>query len=1754
MSSFGFSGTNAHVVIEEAPLMAVAAPAIEAGATGAETIVAERPWHLLTLSARTAPALKAQALAYGALLSELAAQSATSSSLSSTSSSISSSLADICYTAGVGRSHMEHRAALVVSDPADAARLLAALAEERPLPGVHAGISADPPKTAWLFTGQGSQYGGMGKELYETQPVFRATVDACAAAVEGMLERPLVEVMFEVDGPVGHTSYAQPALFALEMGLARLWQSWGLSPDVVLGHSVGQYAAACVAGAFTLEQGARLLAERGRLFGSLPEGGSMAAVFAEAGIVEARLAAYPTVSVAAYNGAHTVISGPGADIRALVDLFRQDGKRTEELDTSHAFHSELLEPVLDAFEAYADQIPYETLTRTLVCNRTGKVLGAQARLDAAYWRRHSRQPVQFAQSVQTLAALGCKVLVEVGPQPVLTAMALRAWPEGPQAPQAVASLRRETPDARQIEEALGKLYVAGARIDFKAVDAPWHRAKVDLPKYPFQRKRYWPRPFVARGSGSNALLGSQSDLPSGDTAYTTCFSVKHLPWLQDHVIYGAMVVPGATYAVMALTAVGVPAQLTEAFFYEPIVFTGDEARDVHLTLKAADEASPGKRKFEVHSRPRSDRDALWSLNASGTIELEAAAPQSPFDEPLDSVISRMSPLLPQRLFDGFAESELNWGPNWANSLQALWADGPEALGEIKAGDELAEHLASEPIHPVLLDLCTGVAGAVLLAAAPAGTVPDGSLFLPLRYERVTLRERMPRRFYCHARWRAGSDERSETQAFDLTFLDSEGRTLGGIDGFVVKRAPRQALLRGLGIDSGRLLHRLTWREHPLAAAPSEVAVPSGPWLIAGASDDPALAMLLASLIERGQRVVSAGPTKASADDHVALDPRRLEDWQAAFRQLAETGEVPSGIVWLADKHLGRTEDETSGDLLARLEADLNGVIGTVSHIIGREGPPLARGVWLVTSHAVAAEPSEDVDPAHAAIWGLGRTILAEQPGARATLVDTDGTGDAMQSLAGVLITGAPEPEFVLRQKKCSVPRLMPWARSGQLATPTQDYRLQPSQRGAIDNLRLAPEDFLPPEPGYLQIRPHAGGLNFRDVLNVLGLYPGDPGEIGGELAGVVTAVGEGAVGFEVGDRVFGFAPGGAFATLVNSPYAFLAKQPDGIGAVEAATLPAAMLTAMLAYEWALPKPGDRVLIHAASGGVGLAAVQLAQRAGATVFATASAPKQQTLRDLGIEHIYNSRTLDFADRILADTDGAGVDIVINSLTSEGYVAATVKATAKGGRFVEIAKRSIWSPEEMAAARPDIAYHVLALDDVMENDPARIKTMLDNLAHDMRSGALKPLPFLSYPITEAKAAFRYMQQARHIGKIVLTVPEALKPRSDRSYLITGGMGALGLQAAEFLAQSGAGRLVLSGRRPPSDSVQQAIAAIEGQYNCSVDVVTADIGNEDEARALIEGIRRDERPLGGVFHLAGVLDDALLPQQTPEKLRTTLVPKALGAWHLHQLTLADEPEFFVLFSSASAVLGSPGQANYAASNGFLDGLAAHRHALGLPATSVNWGPWADAGMAATETVRANLEKQGLTPLKPTTALSAMAEMMRHGTVQATVIAAQWQRVAKLMGPTRPPKLEHVLPKAATAQVSDGAFLKQLEKIPLAQRADFLTENLQAQLQHILGLAQPPAADSRFLELGMDSLMAVELRNGLLGQFGATVTIPSTVVFDHPTVRALAEYLASQTMGGPPPADAASSDAAAEKAAVAPPKGEAVETRKEEKALAEL
>ncbi|WP_105347906.1 type I polyketide synthase [Mycobacterium sp. ITM-2016-00318] len=1682
VSSFGFTGTNAHVLIEEAPTPPVPAEMAAAESAAAESIspdTGQQSVNVLPLSARSPEALVALAERYETWLT----------------AHPDADLADVCRTAGTGRSHFEHRAALVVDSVQTAHDGLTELAANRVRPGVVRGECTDRPTTAWLFTGQGSQYPGMARELYDAEPVFAETVDRCAEAVKDILPRPLLEVLFatgrETGGQAGetlrHTSFAQPALFAVEMGLARLWQSWGIEPDVVLGHSVGQYAAACVAGVFSLDDGARLMAQRGRLFGSLPEGGRMVAVFTDAKHVEQVAGQYPRGSVGAYNGPNTVLSGPGEDLEKIVATLEDDAIRCTWLQTSHAFHSELLDPILDEFESYAAQLTYAAPTLPLICNRTGAVLTTQTPLDARYWRRHSRQPVQFAESVRTAAALGCSVLMEIGPQPVLAGAAVQVWPEHLAAPRAIVSLRKGVGDRRQIADALAAAYVGGHRPDFAALDRQ-PRRRVELPTYPFQRRRFWPKTSAMAGSdgygtGGSAILGSAKDLASGDTVYTSRLSVKSQPWLSDHVIYGTVVVPGATYAAMTLAAVGTPARVKDLFFYEPIILPEKASREVQLTLHPLE--ADGELRFQVHSRPYGDRDSDWSLNAEGTAVTGVDDEQAPEqDEPVDAAIERMERMRPQDLFETFADMELAWGPNWSGSLKSLWLTEGEAIGDITVGEELAENLGTEPMHPVLMDLCTGVAFPAFPAMLAAEQGVD-DLYLPLRYGQVFLREKMPRRFYCRARWHK-SDLDAETQVFDLDFVDRDGRLLGGIREFTVKRAPREALLRGLGGDATRLLYTVGWHEVPLQGSDDVVESASGTWLIAGFDE---LAATVPGCIPFDR----------------TTDPEPLGQ---LLTQAAERGLPFSGVVW---RSAGPSPDESTLEVAARLEDEIANLLSAV-HTVQGGRVKLPGGLWIVTEGAVACESGEPVDPVQAALWGLGRTTINEEPALRCKLVDCDGSPEAVKVLAGLLGTGADEPELALRQGKLLASRLLPWARSGHLTVPRGgDYALAPTERGAIDNLRLIEKDVPPPEEGYVQVAVEAAGLNFRDVLNVLGLYPGDPGPIGGDFAGTVTQLGDGVSELEVGQRVYGFMQG-AFASRFNVPAQLLAPIPDGISAVEAATIPAAALTVRLAFDWAQIKPGDRVLIHAASGGVGLAAVQLAQQQGAIVFATASTYKRATLRDLGVEYVYDSRTTDFADQILADTGGSGVDVVLNSLTNEGFLEATVRATAKNGRFAEIAKRDIWTTEQMAEARPDIEYEIVALDTVTLCEPERIRKLLTEVSEGLGKGEWKPLPAEIYPLTEARAAFRRMQQARHIGKIVVQIPTPLQPRGDRSYLITGGLGAIGLHTAAYLAQRCAGDIVLTSRRAPDAQAQQAIDEITERYHCRIHIFSADVGDESEVATLLDRIHDELPPLAGVVHLAGVLDDGLLSAQSVERFRTTLSPKAFGAYHLDRLTRDDELDFFIVSSSVSSLFGSPGQANYATANALLDGLVARRRAQGLPATGVNFGPWAQGGMASSEAATANIGAQGLIPLEPSAALGALAEVVANGTGQGTVIKANWQRAAKVLGGSRPPILDLVLPSAVGEVTGDSELLKALMEIPVPQRAGFVTEFLQREVQNFLRLAQPPAASSRFLDLGTDSLMAIELRNRLHSQFGGKFTINATAVFDYPTIGGLAEYLVGQ------------------------------------------
>jgi myxalamid-type polyketide synthase MxaE and MxaD len=461
VSAFGFSGTNAHVVLEAFP------------AEPTKPTAVQRTHHLLLLSAKSHPALLEMARQYGSWLRGDA----------------SMDLSDFCHTAGAGRARFEERGAIVAATHDEAVRLLDALAADSSTAGLWQGMKRTPPKCAWMFTGQGSQYPGMARRVYETEPVFRALLDRCDKLLSAEFKLPLLSTIFDADASrIDDTAVAQPAIFAVEMGLAELWRSWGIEPDVVLGHSVGQYAAACFAGVFSLEDGLRLIARRGQLMSELPRNGKMAAIFTPAAGMREVLAGFPQLAMAADNGGHSVISGDAAGVDSAVRIFEERGVICRSLATSHAFHSPLIEPALDAFEAVARGIDFRPARLTLICNLTGQPLAGGQTLDAAYWRRHARQPVEFSRSIAAVARLGCKALVEIGPDAVLSTLVRRCWPKSSEAPLCVPSLRRGQNETEQLAKALGQLFVAGLPVEAAA----WQRGrKLRLPTYPFQRRRYW---------------------------------------------------------------------------------------------------------------------------------------------------------------------------------------------------------------------------------------------------------------------------------------------------------------------------------------------------------------------------------------------------------------------------------------------------------------------------------------------------------------------------------------------------------------------------------------------------------------------------------------------------------------------------------------------------------------------------------------------------------------------------------------------------------------------------------------------------------------------------------------------------------------------------------------------------------------------------------------------------------------------------------------------------------------------------------------------------------------------------------------------------------------------------------------------------------------------------------------------------------------------------------------------------------------
>ncbi|WP_145013573.1 type I polyketide synthase [Mycobacterium marseillense] len=1590
VSSFGISGTNAHVIVEQAPVELSPEPESAPAGGDSNPVV---PW---VVSARSPDALTGQAQR---LLDRLGAGPGVPA-------------ADVGWSLATTRAAFEHRAVLIGAESADLTAGLAGLAAGAPVPGAIAGRTRSVGKRVFVFPGQGSQWLGMGAGLYERFPVFAQAFDDAVAAVDNHCRLPLREVMWGADAELlQSTEFAQPALFVLEIAVAALWESLGVTPDVVIGHSVGEIAAACVAGALSLSDAAGLVTARGRLMAQLPPGGVMMAVTAAEADVVPLLNG--DVSIAAVNGPRSlVLSGSEAAVKMVADRLADGGARVRQLEVSHAFHSPLMEPMMGEFSAVAAGVSASEPRIALVSNLTGQLAGPDYGT-VAYWVDHVRKPVRFVDGVQLAESLGAGVFLEVGPGAALTAAVDQSLTTD--RAMSVVSMAKGRPEVDSLLSAAGQLFATGSDVDWSAAFTGLNARRIALPTYAFVRRRFW---LSSDSVGSaniaslgltdaeHALLGAVVDRPdSGGMVLTGRLSTAAQPWLADHAVAGTVLFPGAGFVELALRAgdeVGCSV-IEELTLSAPLVVPAGGVVQLQVVVDAAGDA--GARAVSVHSRvAQSD----WTLHAEGVLSDGPAAPAAD--------LSVWPPVGAEAVdvtgaYDGLADRGYGYGPAF-QGLRAVWRRGGETFAEVELPQQAGAATGGFGIHPVVLD-----------AALHALGVADVSIetVLPFSWQGVSL-------------YAAGASR------------------------VRVRLAP---------------------------AGAGAVAVD-----LADASGLPVL-----SVRELVTRAVSADQLSAAVATRSGSGELLDVVWSPVSPPGNDVGE--SVTVWEPPPGASVTSVyAATHDALAVLHSRLTGD---------------AAGTLVVATRGAVARAGEDVsDLAGAAVWGLVRSAQAEHPG-RMVLVDTDGSLD----IAAVI--GCGEPQLLVRDGVAYCARLKPAGRRALLSLPEPPsvWRLAAGDAGTLED--LAVQEYPPAEleSGQVRVRVAAAGVNFRDVLVALGMYPG-AAQLGAEGAGIVTEVGSGITDVAVGDAVMGiFGLAGSEAAVDRR---LVTGVPPGWSMAQGAGVPVVFLTAYYGLSvLAGLRAGQRVLVHAATGGVGMAAVQLARHWGAEVFATASRGKWDTLRAMGFDdaHIADSRTLEFEQKFRAAAGDAGFGVVLNSLAGD-FNDASLRLLGPGGRFIEMGKTDLRDPDVVAQAHPGVGYRAF---DLMEAGPDRIAEMLAELIGLFASGVLAPLPVKAFDARSAADAYRFVSQARHIGKVVLTMPDGPAGLAGGTALITGGTGMAGSAVARHLVERHrVPHVMLVSRTGERAAGMAELAGDLREAGASVSVVACDVGDRDAVASLLAQVP-PQYPLRSVFHAAGVIDDAVVASLTPARIDTVLRAKVDGAWNLHELTRDLDLAAFVAFSSMAGIVGAPGQGNYAAANSFLDALAAHRHAQGLPGLSVAWGMWEEPSAMTQhlgEADRARMSRAGLSALSTRQALELLDAALLGE--QPMVVGTRLDRGALAHhSAALPPLLSQLATRPArrvlehTDMVSLTGLRARLDGLSPEQRQAELVELVCGNAATVLGHTSADVnADDAFGDLGFDSLTAVELRNRL--KIATGLTLSPTLIFDHPTPAALAEHLGTE------------------------------------------
>ncbi len=1692
VSSFGFSGTNAHIVIGEAPSDSAArGPA-------AERIV-------VPVSGQSEQALRRLARSYRDVLDDEV------------------SAADLARTAALGRSHLTHRAAVVVSGDAEARSALEHLAAGTPDARIALGqaIPGQMLEPVFLFTGQGSQYPGMAKAVYDASPVFREVIDRADQLLgPDRLGRTLKAVLWSdasaasESAPIHETDWTQPALFAVEYGFAALWQSWGIVPAAVIGHSVGEYVAACVAGVFSFEDGLRLIAERGRIMHALPPGGTMAAVFAPQSMVTEVIQPWrDRLAIAAVNADDSVvISGATDAVDAALAALQARQVEGHRLYISLAAHSPLTEPILDAMEGAAAKVPMVAPRIPVAWNLTGGALGAGAVPDARYWRRHLRESVRFADGLRWLYGQGFRTFLEVGPHPTLTALAARTLPESDTL--LVGSIRRGKDDWTELYTSLATLYARGGRIDWEAVSASWGGHRVRMPTYPFERRRFAvASPTGSRNDGETVSLGALPPFRRLDTP-DPIIEFRLTPdtpaWLGDHRVFGRIIAPGPLLieaAQIAHVAVyGKAAGAVERFVIRGALEVGDEGVSLQVGLtEAGDHTS-----FRIHAKA-AGRDA-WQLIGEGQLR-SAASTAEPTTAPLGAVQSTATGA---DFYDRLRSLGIDLGP----AFQGLTAIRRMEHGAIVDLDlPFDAERAAGGGHPTQLD-------AVLQAVGAALDTGSSEAALLVGVDRIALTGPLPRQLRCLVQVRPQPD--ADTWRADVALESPSGAHCGVVEGVTLRRASPAApssAAEQLGF------YRVAW--HPVAGA-AELPDPKG-----------VVGPLLNGFGARAER------HGLRSYDQVLprLDQLSLHYILTALTELG-FDDTPGRVVQLRREcdqlRIAPQHDRLFDRLLDILEEEGYLVSQAGARSVARRLPetgslepwPTATG-WPDGEYRVLARcgPSlarvlrGEVDPLHLLFPGgsfaEARTLYVESAFA--------------QTYNGVVA------DAVRRLAEASPDRPLRILEIGAGTGGTTTYVLPALPSGPVDYT------FTDVSPLFLERAQEAFGERpgFQTALLDIERDPAEQGFETGSYdlviaANVLHATADLARAVEHARSLL--RPGGWLSLIEGvAPERWVDLTfglTDGWWRFTDRELRARYpLVSVAQWETVLRDRG-----FASSMAVpGPDATSRAARQQAILFAQArpnAASRAWTVVGARTELVdrLSARLTARGDTVTvlgADTDptawtAAGGDLIyLDALALVGTPSTpdAVSVEQRAGvlplrwlaRATLLGANRVWfvtSGTQAVRAAADVVNpsqapiwglgRAFALE-----EPERWGGEIDLASESSaEEAALQIVTAIAAEDGEDQTAWRdgrrYMARLERVPE-----PEASPVRVDRSgaYLVTGGFGGLGLLVGRWLAEQGAGVVALLGRNP--DLSLDGVRAIEALGTRVVGIR----GDVSDPAAVAEAISRfgaDLPQLRGIVHTAAALSTGRVGDLDEATIVAMYRAKVAGTLALADALRGRPLDFAVLFSSSTALLGAGGFAHYAGANQFLDAYAQSQTSSPAHWVAIDWGTWEVMRLASADAQR-DYRRSGLLPMRAEAALDAMARLAGQGDPQTMVASIDWSVLRPLHEARRTRPLLAALVTRAVAptpgtRTAVSARVSLEDQLNLAQglsRRDVILRFVSGEVAGVLGLEAgafvSPAVG--LFELGMDSLMSVELKRRL--EQGTGRTLPSTLTFNYPNVGALTGFL---------------------------------------------